>query len=1254
MKRGHKDDRDGRPRGVGDIFDDDEDDDLPRAPEGQRGSARVDPRTLEDEFKDFIEEDFDDDDRQRQDDDDVDVLRKPSRNIIGVKDAAGLDEIALEDMKEAFGTGLEYDWALELQDQEEQNEQRPVDPEDPDAILKGIELKDVFEPSQLVERMLTDEDNQIRATDQPERFQLARSPYKDLELTDEEFKEESNWISALMLPKKSLDPELGDAFQKSVAKVLEFMNVDEFEVPFIFQHRKDYLIHAQKIAVTPDPYNPGATPYVVNAEKLLNQSDLWDIFDMDLRFRALIEKRHALRRTYDNISALSENFHDPVIDDMLPAAVSMEELQDVQDYIQFQHPSRLADVVLQNGTGTGGSTQRRPGASKMLFEKIRTGKVYQLVRAFGISADSFAQNALMKEGRRQFTEDPTQRPDDMADSEDILDPPEYSSGAQCLRAAKAMFAEEIAMSPKMRKVMRQHYYGYGIVECYRTEKGLRKIDDQHPYYDFKYLRNQQLIDIAQNPGRFLRMLKAEEEGLVEVRVRTQNNDGFKKRLYGDLESDNFSEVADAWNRERRETLDIALLKLERIMARGVKEALKFECENSVAKNCREEYGKRLDQAPYKPKGMMLGTVPRVLALSNGTGTFGRDAVCWAWVEEDGRVLENGKFVDLVMGDPERGTEDGADVKAFVELVERRKPDVIGVSGFSAETRKLYKQIDDIVERKELRGADYEDEDGNDRSDKLEVVIVNDEVARLYQTSERANMEHPGFAPLTKYCVALAKYLQNPLKEYASLGRDIISISFDAAQRYVPQEKIIKALDTSMVDMVNLCGVDVNEAVSDLYTASLLPFICGLGPRKAAQLIKVINVNGGVVSARSELVGEPDRNILPAVGPKVFNNCASFLFIEFDSSEPDADYLDNTRVHPEDYDLGRKMAADALELDEEDIEAEQQENGQGAIVRKLIKDESQEKVNDLILEEYAEQLEKNFNQRKRATLETIRAELQQPYEELRRNFALLSTNEIFTMFTGETSDSLCEGMIVPVSIKKVADDYVEAKLDCGIEGTVPALAVSNRPDVSAKQLFSTHQTVQAKITYLNRKQLTANFSLREDELQRPYRKEVDRMRDEWDEDQERKDKESMTEKNDVSGRTQRVVKHPLFKPFNSTQAEEFLGSQGRGDLVIRPSSKGLDHLAVTWKVSDNIYQHIDVLELDKTNQLSGGTTLKIGGRYNYSDLDELIVNHVKAMAKKVDEMMLHEKYQNLSKADTGKQLHLSPPHIRFADFLQSDG
>lgn len=1150
----------------------------------------------------------------------------------GVQATDELDEAAIEDMREAFGTGDEYDWALALQ--EEGDDERPPGQEDPDGLLaKGIELKDVFEPSQLAEKMLTDDDNIIRQTDQPERFQLARKPFKHLTVNEQQIKDESVWITDLIWPKKGLDRSLKEPFQRAVAKVLQLLLIDEYEVPFIFQHRKDYLIHARHIELSPDPYDSNAPTTMSKADKLLNQSDLWEICDLDLKFRALIDKRSVLEKTYQNLQE-NTGVEDNVFEEMLPKAITVEELQDVQDYLQFQHSARLADLALVNGSQTNGTTHRRPGASKMIFERIRQSKVYGLVRAFGISADAFAQNASKEEGRRQYTVDPTERPDDMADSDEIIDPPDYSSGAQCLRAAKNMFAEEIFMSPKMRRVVRHLYYNDGVIDCMRTEKGLRRIDDQHQYYEFKYLRNQQLSDIARNPGQYLKMLKAEEEGLIDVKVRVATMDSFKERLQSCIASDNYSEVAEAWNRERLEALDIALQKLDKIMVKGVKEHLKDACEGIIGEYCREEYTKKLDQAPYKPKGMILGTIPRVLALSNGTGVYGRDAICWAYIADDGRVLDNGKYIELNVGSEEHNTHDSPDVQKFVELVVSRHPDVIAVSGFSVETKKLYRQLCDIIEIKNLRGSEWEDDDGHVRQDFLDVVIVNDEVARLYQNSERAFTEHPGLAPLTKYCVALAKYVQNPLKEYASLGRDIISIQFDPHQGFVPQEKIMHKLETAIVDMVNICGIEINDAVSDSYTANLLPYICGLGPRKASQLLKVINKNGGSILARSDLVADPEAGRLGAVGPKVWSNCASFLYIDFDASEPDADYLDNTRVHPEDYDLGRKMAADALELDEEDIEAEQAENGQGAIVRKLIKDDAQEKVNDLILEEYAEQLEKNFNQRKRATLETIRAELQTPYEELRRNFSLLSTSEIFTMFTGETLESLCDGMVVPVSIKRVTDEYVEVKLDCGIEGIVSNVNVSQRPEISPKQLYSVHQTTRAKIVYLNRKQLNAQFTFREDELRNPYRKIYEHPNDTWDDLQEQKDKESMQERSDVSNRTQRVIKHPLFKPFNHVQAQEYLGSQTRGDVVVRPSSKGPDHLVVTWKVDDNIYQHLDVLELGKNNPSSTGMTLRVGAR-NYSDLDELIVNHIKAMSKKVDEMTGHEKYQRGSKADTGK-------------------
>ncbi|CAG8161035.1 unnamed protein product [Penicillium olsonii] len=1217
LKRG-KDRESHQPsHGVDDIFNSDEEEEAQQyARSGQR-------RVMRDEMDDFIEEDTFSDDEAQRERDDLEVAPASRVNKTGLipTDTSGLDENALEDMRAAFGDGTEYDFALQMEEQEDAEKQTEE---------RHLDLKDVFEPSELAERMLTEDDNEIRLLDEPERHQVARKPYKHVTLTEDQFREEAVWISNLMLLKKRMEPELREPFQRSVAKMLEFLITDDWEVPFIFQHRKDYMIHAVKDM--DDGANPddGSAQYSIRAEKLLNMTDLWDIFDHDLKFRALIDKRGTIQKTYDSLRDLF-SVSDSNVEDLLAAAASMEELQDVQDYIHFQYSSQLRDLNQLNGEANG-ETQRRKATGRSFFERVRNGNAYGMVRAFGITADAFAQNAS-KEGRRQYTEDPAEHPDQMADQ--FVDN-DFSNSSHVLKAAKSMFAEELTVSPKMRKVIRQAYYMNGVVDCFRTEKGLRRIDEQHPYAEFKYLRNQQLSDIARRPEMFLRMLKAEEEGLMDVRVRFENFDQFRSRLYADIESDNYSELADAWNRVRRDVLDLALGKLEKLINRSVKENIRQECENHVAKECREAFSQRLDQAPYKPKGMVLGTVPRVLTLSTGSGQVGRDPIHWAYTEEDGRVLENGKFVDLSLGDESRGISDGASVAAFVELVDRRRPDVIGVSGMTPDTKRLFKILFDLVEHKDMRGASYTDDRDEEVSDPLEVVIVNDEVARLYHNSPRARSDNPGFGPLTHYCVGLGRYLQSPLKEYASLGRDIVSIQFKPGQQLVSQDLLLKQLETAMVDMVNLVGVDLNEAVGDTATANLLPYVCGLGPRKAAHLLKIVNMNGGVVNNRVELLGVNAQ--YPAMGVKVWNNCASFVYVDFENADPDADPLDNTRVHPEDYDIARKMAADALELDEEDIKAETDENGTGAIMRKLFREEAQDRVNDLILEEYAEQLERNLNQRKRATLETIRAELQQPYEELRKQFVFLSTDDIFTMLTGETLDSLTLGMVVPIAIKKVFEDHIEAKLDCGVEVLVAETELGVPAEIPVRNAYQPHQTVPAKILFLNRKGFSCNVSLREDQVSHPARRNPDHGFGDWDDQQERADQESLQEKTQRGGQAMRVIKHPLFRPFNSTQAEEFLGSQSTGDVVIRPSSRGHDHLAVTWKVAQGVYQHIDVLELDKENEFSVGRVLKVGGRYSYSDLDDLIVNHVKAMAKKVDEMMCHEKFRKgSSKAETDQWL-----------------
>ncbi|KAI9653923.1 MAG: Transcription elongation factor spt6 [Alyxoria varia] len=1220
IKRGAEEGAPSTSRDLTKIFDDDDDlvDDVDERQYGRN-------RDYGGEMDDFIEQDeFPEDDRELAD---IEVSRDPGRGHPGLENLAalGMGEAEKEDYEAVFGTGAEYDWALHLQENMDAEE---FDPEKP------IQLEDIFEPAQLVDKMLTDEDAVTRETDIPERLQLLRKPFPHEDLSADErnleLQEEAQWIKGLMMPTRSLDPHLEQPFLHSIRSVLGFLNRDNLEIPFIFQHKKDFLIHAVR------QQGPGGTEDV-KADKLLEPDDLWEILDHDLKFKAMVQKRRAIRRTFREVKKITEVQDD--VENGLKNMWNLDEVQDIQEYVHFQYSAIIKDNNLRPDNG---GNQKRAGNSTSLYERIRAAPAYNVVRGFGIKPDDFAQD-LIEGGQSAFSEDSEYHPEDMADHN--TDSEEFTTGQSVLHAAKNMFAEELVMNPKMRKYIRGAYYENGIVDCVRTEKGLKKITEDHPYYEFKYLRNQSIPALVRNPDLYLRIRKAEDDGLINVNLKIENEDRFRKKLHASFESDNLSSIADSWNVLRREVLNIAITRLQKMMVRSVKENLKSECETKLARYCRKEFYKKLDQCPYQPKTLDKGIEPRVLAMTNGAGQYLRDPVYWAWVE-DGKVFENGTFTDIRLGNAEKGIPDGEDIPKLLELVKRRGPDVIGVSGYSVDTKNLKKDLEEIVRRFDLyKEADKDESDDDEPSNRrhpLDVIMVNDEVARLYHKSERANVDHPGLHPLTRYCIALGKYLQNPLKEYTGLGRDVLSITFHPDQHLIPQEKLLKYLDTAIVDIVNLVGVEINEVTKDSSVANLLQYVSGLGPRKAASMIAFLNRRGGQILTRFELIEDPaEQSRTKGLGYKVFENCASFLYIEYDVAEPVSNYVDNTRIHPVDYDIAKKMAADALDFDEEDVKLEVEEGGDFGVVRRLVQEGKTEKVNELYIQMYAEQLETSFHSRKRATLESIRAELQAPYEELRRSFIHLSSDEIFTMLTGETKDSLRDNMIYPVSIKRTAPDRIDVKMDCGLEGSVeesdfpPGVGPGEK---EPRQAFRPHQTVQAKLIFLHRRHWTLRFSMRKDVMTLPYRKEVDRAPGEWDDKQEENDRREAEKRSEHrTGRAQRVVNHPLFHPFNTKQAEEFLGSQGRGDCVIRPSSKGADHLAVTWKVADNVFQHIDVLELNKENEFSVGSILKVAGKYTYSDLDELIVNHVKSMSKKVDEMTTDERFQTGSKAQTEQWL-----------------
>lgn len=293
----------------------------------------------------------------------------------------------------------------------------------------------------------------------------------------------------------------------------------------------------------------------------------------------------------------------------------------------------------------------------------------------------------------------------------------------------------------------------------------------------------------------------------------------------------------------------------------------------------------------------------------------------------------------------------------------------------------------------------------------------------------------------------------------------------------------------------------------------------------------------------------------------------------DDEEGDApDVLDDTRIHPEDYEVARKMAADAMEYDEEEIAALKTPS---QAVTDVINDDPK-KLDDLSLDDFASELAKILGVPKRLTLYGIRDEMQGAYADSRPQFSPPLATEIFTMLTGETPSTLSRGLIIPVRVVRIksgeSSDII-VRLDSGIDGTIKSSFRSDNPDDPNLVKPTPGQTLQALVIDINYENFQIELSTQESQIRQGdliHRRVLpdtlyDHQRAETD-----KQKEMVHLKR--AGRTQRLIKHPNFHNFSAGEAENFLRSRPRGECVIRPSSKE-DHLAVTWKVDEGVFQHL---------------------------------------------------------------------------------
>lgn len=191
--------------------------------------------------------------------------------------------------------------------------------------------------------------------------------------------------------------------------------------------------------------------------------------------------------------------------------------------------------------------------------------------------------------------------------------------------------------------------------------------------------------------------------------------------------------------------------------------------------------------------MEAGDIPSVLALSFGNGDPKRDSVIGVFLDSDGHLREHIKIDNLIASEEDRDF-DLANKDVLVEILKRRRPQVIVIGGFSASTKNLMKnvrEIADAVSTEILTNAvpEYEDDDELTEQDRMsrayfDTIYVHDEVARIYQNSARSVSEFPELPRLGKYCVGLARYAQSPLNEYAALGEDLLALNYHPGQKFV--------------------------------------------------------------------------------------------------------------------------------------------------------------------------------------------------------------------------------------------------------------------------------------------------------------------------------------------------------------------------------------------------------------------------------------------------------------------------------------
>lgn len=413
-----------------------------------------------------------------------------------------------------------------------------------------------------------------------------------------------------------------------------------------------------------------------------------------------------------------------------------------------------------------------------------------------------------------------------------------------LAGAKDIIAERVSQDSENRTAIHDLYMATGSIKS----KGIVP-EGQTEEQAMKTSTFQMYWDYAEplnqvKPHRILAMNRAEREGALEVTID----------IDVDAAIDLITKKTDTHNKYHKEAIEDGIVRL--LSPAVVREIRSNESDEADAHGIgifSENLKNLLMTQPIKGS--------RVLGVDPGY----RNGTKCAALDETGKYL--GFFKIFQEQDPE-----GA-YKAINDAVDKYDIQVIAVGNGTGS-----QEVQAIVSK--VISENYADSD-------VKYTVVDESGASVYSASPVATEEFPDLDVMVRGAISMGRRLQDPLAELVKIDPKAIGVGL--YQHDVNQKKLAEQLDEVVGSVVNNVGVNLNTA-----SYMLLKYVSGINTSTAKKIVAYRDANGKIMS-REEL------KKVPGVGPKAFEQCAGFLKIA-ESADP----LDNTWVHPENYDVAREV------------------------------------------------------------------------------------------------------------------------------------------------------------------------------------------------------------------------------------------------------------------------------------------------------------------------------------------------------------